>query len=84
MKRKTKDGFAGYKPFGFGYISSYNGKACMIRCFFCGDENYAPNVSSGFCSICGRDSADDPTILAEMKLLVSETNKDGSMRRNIQ
>ena len=73
------------RGFGFGFIAQ-RGKewACMIRCFKCGNENYAPNVMSGTCSVCGFDSADDPTILAEMKLLVSESNKDGSMRRDIQ
>lgn len=41
-----------YEAKGNGYIDKQD-KICMIRCFECGKENYAMNVSSGFCTWCG-------------------------------
>lgn len=43
------------KENGFGYQSK-NGKICMIRCFKCGRENYAPAVASGTCAWCAYDA----------------------------
>lgn len=48
---------------GVGYVDDF-GKACMIRCFECGKENYAPAVTSGMCAWCGYDAnkpLPDPT-----------------------
>lgn len=39
---------------GFGYKSS-KGVVCMIRCFECGLENWAPAVASGRCAWCGHN-----------------------------
>lgn len=39
---------------GFGFTDK--GKRCMIRCFECGRENYAPAVMSGCCAWCGYDA----------------------------
>ncbi len=33
-----------------------DGALCMIRCFECGLENYAPAVHSGKCAWCGHDA----------------------------
>ncbi len=38
---------------GFGYVDDKSGKTCMIRCFECGSENWAPAVASGDCAWCG-------------------------------
>lgn len=40
---------------GTGYID-HEGKTCMIRCFECGQENYAMAVASGCCAWCGYDA----------------------------
>lgn len=39
---------------GFGYWDG--AKKCMIRCFKCGMENWAPKVSSGNCAWCKFDA----------------------------
>lgn len=39
---------------GYGYKDS-KGKTCMIRCFECGQENWAMSVASGHCAWCGFD-----------------------------
>ena len=39
---------------GVGYKDE-DGTICMTRCFKCGRENYALNVSSGTCAFCGYD-----------------------------
>lgn len=41
---------------GTGYIEE-GGKICMIRCFSCGKENYAPSVASGKCAWCNYNPA---------------------------
>jgi hypothetical protein len=38
---------------GLGYDD--NGKICMIRCFECGEENWAMVVASGKCAWCGHN-----------------------------
>lgn len=43
------------KGLGFGYQGD-DGNLCMIRCFACGRENYAPAVASGSCAWCGHDA----------------------------
>lgn len=40
---------------GFGYRAK-DGSVCMIRCFECGRENWAPAVASGRCAWCGHDA----------------------------
>jgi ribosomal protein L37E len=39
---------------GNGYKDD-DGTVCMIRCFQCGRENWAPAVATGHCAWCGFD-----------------------------
>ncbi len=39
---------------GVGYTNK-EGLICMIRCFECGRENWAPAVASGTCAWCGHN-----------------------------
>jgi ribosomal protein L37E len=40
---------------GFALLND-DGKACMMRCFECGRENYMMAVLSGKCAWCGFDA----------------------------
>ncbi len=54
---------------GSGYKRS-DGKMCMVRCFVCGKENYAPAVHSGRCAWCHYDCNED------VKEALAEHNND--------
>jgi ribosomal protein L37E len=55
----------------YGFIS--NDRLYLTRCPKCGLENYAMNVSSGFCTWCGYDgNKDEEKLLDSIKML-----KDG-------
>jgi len=43
------------KDKGFGYFDKERKRLCMIRCFKCGRENWAPTVASGDCAWCGHN-----------------------------
>lgn len=52
---------------GNGYRSE-DGTICMIRCFHCGQENYAPAVSSGQCAWCGKHGEEEVCETSKTKL----------------
>ena len=56
---------------GVGYKDDQTGKICMIRCFKCGKENYAPTVATGNCAWCGHDANVKP------KRMVKKASKYG-------
>jgi hypothetical protein len=43
---------------GFGYWSADRAKICMIRCFWCGRENYSVAVATGSCAWCQKGGLD--------------------------
>lgn len=51
-----KDNETVRKGKGHGYYNKVKNIVCMVRCFFCGKENYSAAVSSGFCAWCGNES----------------------------
>ena len=55
----------------YGFIS--NGRLYLTRCPKCGLENYALNVSSGFCTWCGYDGNTD---LEKLLNIISKKMED--------
>ena len=50
-------------PHGRGYVFwSDDGRPYLVRCTWCGRENYAPAVSSGQCAFCGHQEETLPPV----------------------